>query len=71
VFNAANEECVDAFLAGRLPFNGIVDTVAEVVSEHGTPRGTGLTVADVLQAETWARGRACALAAKATAEAHA
>ncbi|MEV4874058.1 1-deoxy-D-xylulose-5-phosphate reductoisomerase [Streptomyces syringium] len=33
VFNAANEECVDAFLAGRLPFNGIVDTVAEVVAE--------------------------------------
>ena len=28
VFNAANEECVDAFLAGTLPFNGIMDTVA-------------------------------------------
>ncbi|GAA3042572.1 hypothetical protein GCM10020000_22000 [Streptomyces olivoverticillatus] len=38
VFNAANEECVDAFLSGHLPFNGIVDTVAEVVAEHGTPR---------------------------------
>ena len=37
VFNAANEECVDAFLAGRLPFTGIVDTVAAVVEEHGTP----------------------------------
>ncbi|AXI79658.1 1-deoxy-D-xylulose-5-phosphate reductoisomerase [Peterkaempfera bronchialis] len=59
VFNAANEECVDAFLAGRLAFNGIVDTVAKVVSEHGTPdRGTGLTVEDVLQAEAWARRRA-------------
>ncbi|MFI1963550.1 1-deoxy-D-xylulose-5-phosphate reductoisomerase [Streptomyces pathocidini] len=71
VFNAANEECVDAFLAGKLPFNGIVDTVAEVVAEHGTPRGAGLTVADVLEAETWARARARELAAKATAEAHA
>ena len=37
VFNAANEECVEAFLAGRLPFTGIVDTVAAVVEEHGTP----------------------------------
>ncbi|MGP4004330.1 1-deoxy-D-xylulose-5-phosphate reductoisomerase [Streptomyces sp. 8N706] len=71
VFNAANEECVDAFLAGTLPFNGIVDTVADVVAEHGTPRGTGLTVADVLQAEAWARARARELAAKATAEARA
>ncbi|MGW4238814.1 1-deoxy-D-xylulose-5-phosphate reductoisomerase [Streptomyces sp. NPDC004749] len=63
VFNAANEECVDAFLAGRLPFNGIMDTVTEVVEEHGGehghPReGTSLTVADVLEAETWARARA-------------
>ncbi|MGP3981207.1 1-deoxy-D-xylulose-5-phosphate reductoisomerase [Streptomyces sp. KR80] len=71
VFNAANEECVDAFLAGSLPFTGIVDTVADVVAEHGTPRGTGLTVADVLEAETWARARARELAAKATAEARA
>ncbi|GCD34474.1 1-deoxy-D-xylulose 5-phosphate reductoisomerase [Streptomyces chrestomyceticus JCM 4735] len=66
VFNAANEECVDAFLQGGLPFTGIVDTVAEAVAEHGTPaRGTSLTVADVLQAETWARARARELAARA------
>ncbi|KAA6215358.1 1-deoxy-D-xylulose-5-phosphate reductoisomerase [Streptomyces albofaciens JCM 4342] len=66
VFNAANEECVDAFLKGGLPFTGIVDTVAEVVAEHGTPAGgTSLTVADVLQAETWARARARELAARA------
>jgi 1-deoxy-D-xylulose-5-phosphate reductoisomerase len=72
VFNAANEECVEAFLAGRLPFNAIMDTVTEVVAEHGTPApGTSLTVADVLQAETWARARARETAAKATAEARA
>ncbi|MER7818086.1 1-deoxy-D-xylulose-5-phosphate reductoisomerase [Streptomyces sp. NPDC096153] len=75
VFNAANEECVDAFLAGRLPFNGIMDTVTAVVGEHGTPvRGTSLTVPDVLEAEAWARARArelAALAEKATAEARA
>ncbi|MEU7166490.1 1-deoxy-D-xylulose-5-phosphate reductoisomerase [Streptomyces morookaense] len=65
VFNAANEECVDAFLSGHLPFNGIVDTVAEVVAEHGTPAaGTRLTVPDVLQAEAWARARARELAAR-------
>ncbi|SDJ69716.1 1-deoxy-D-xylulose-5-phosphate reductoisomerase [Streptomyces indicus] len=59
VFNAANEECVAAFLKGALPFNGIMETVTEVVAEHGTPAaGTSLTVADVLEAETWARARA-------------
>ncbi|MFC8274843.1 1-deoxy-D-xylulose-5-phosphate reductoisomerase [Streptomyces sp. NPDC057271] len=75
VFNAANEECVEAFLAGKLPFNGIMDTVTAVVTEHGTPeRGTPLTVSDVLEAETCARARArelAVLAAKATAEARA
>ncbi|MEU6679618.1 1-deoxy-D-xylulose-5-phosphate reductoisomerase [Streptomyces sp. NPDC046853] len=72
VFNAANEECVDAFLNGALPFNGIMETVTEVVAEHGTPSaGTSLTVADVLEAETWARARARELTAKATAEARA
>ncbi|MGY0019066.1 1-deoxy-D-xylulose-5-phosphate reductoisomerase [Streptomyces sp. cg35] len=74
VFNAANEECVDAFLKGALPFNGIMETVTRVVEEHGTPgTGTSLTVADVLEAETWARARARELTAqdKAAAEARA
>ncbi len=72
VFNAANEECVDAFLAGRLPFTAIMDTVTAVVEDHGTPdRGTALTVADVLAAETWARARAREMAAKAAVEARA
>jgi 1-deoxy-D-xylulose-5-phosphate reductoisomerase len=58
VYNAANEECVDAFMAGRIPFAGIVDTVARVVSEHGGsgPRTAGLD--DVLGADSWARVRA-------------
>ena len=61
VFNAANEECVDAFLDGRLPFTGIVDTVAKVVAEHGNPgRGTTLALADVLEAEAWARATTAA-----------
>jgi 1-deoxy-D-xylulose-5-phosphate reductoisomerase len=72
VFNAANEECVAAFLDERLPFLGIVDTVAAVVAEH-TARGgeanagaglrNELCVADVLEAESWARARARELTA--------
>jgi 1-deoxy-D-xylulose-5-phosphate reductoisomerase len=57
VFNAANEECVAAFLDRRLPFLGIVDTVAEVLGEH-QPLGNPPSLADVLQAEQWARERA-------------
>ncbi|WP_406316355.1 1-deoxy-D-xylulose-5-phosphate reductoisomerase [Streptomyces sp. NBC_00118] len=75
VFNAANEECVDAFLNGALPFNGIMETVTKVVEEHGVPStttsGTSLTVADVLEAETWARARARELTAQATSTAEA
>ncbi|WP_059011635.1 1-deoxy-D-xylulose-5-phosphate reductoisomerase [Streptomyces specialis] len=66
VFNAANEECVDAFLAGLLPFTGIVDTVAQVVEEQGTAgSGTSLTLPDVLEAEAGARRRARELAGTA------
>lgn len=62
VYNAANEECVAAFAAGRLPFLGIVDTVAAVVEEHHTgTQGSlrnSLTLAEVEEAEIWARSRA-------------
>lgn len=34
VYNAANEECVEAFHAGRIGFLDIVDIVAAVVDEH-------------------------------------
>jgi 1-deoxy-D-xylulose-5-phosphate reductoisomerase len=58
VYNAANEECVDAFLSRRIPFSGIVDTVARVVSEHdGSARDIG-EIQDVLAADRWARDRA-------------
>jgi 1-deoxy-D-xylulose-5-phosphate reductoisomerase len=62
VYNAANEECVGAFLAGRIPFAGIVDTVAQVVSEHHDPAGRAVQLADILAADTWARRRAAELA---------
>ena len=60
VYNAANEECVGAFLAGALPFLAIVDTVAAVVAERRIAflSGTLCHVADVLSAEEWARARA-------------
>ncbi|CAB4956014.1 unannotated protein [freshwater metagenome] len=59
VYNAANEECVAAFLGSRLPFLAIVDTVAAVLEEYlsGSP-GNPRTVEDVLVAEGWARTRA-------------
>ncbi|TDD83216.1 1-deoxy-D-xylulose-5-phosphate reductoisomerase [Actinomadura darangshiensis] len=57
VYNAANEECVDAFRAGRLPFLGIVDTIARVVEEHGSGTPGDLTLDDVLAADGWARSR--------------
>ena len=65
VFNAANEESVDAFHAGALPFDGIVDTVRAVLADYAPehvlaaaghdPAPTGLTVDAVLAAEAWAR----------------
>ena len=56
VLNAANEECVAAFLAGRLAFPAIVDTVARVVDEH--PFRERPTLAEVLETESDARDRA-------------
>jgi 1-deoxy-D-xylulose-5-phosphate reductoisomerase len=64
-YNAANEECVAAFLAGRIPFTGIVDTVAQVVSEHDGAGSGELTVEQILAADQWARSRARELAGPA------
>ncbi|WP_026189588.1 1-deoxy-D-xylulose-5-phosphate reductoisomerase [Salinispora mooreana] len=57
IYNAANEECVAAFVAGRLPFLGIVDTLEQVLAE-APDFGEPGTVEDVLAAESWARGHA-------------
>jgi 1-deoxy-D-xylulose-5-phosphate reductoisomerase len=54
--NAANEEAVGAFLAGRLPFPGIASVVARVLDEHRPAER--LDLAAVLQAERWSRDRA-------------
>jgi 1-deoxy-D-xylulose-5-phosphate reductoisomerase len=61
VFNAANEECVAAFLYGSIRFVDIVDTVEQVVDEwndHPENNSSLLDVDTVLSAETWARRRA-------------
>lgn len=53
VYNAANEQAVDAFHEGRLSFLGIVDTIAEVVERHEPP--SELTLDTLAEAESWAR----------------
>jgi 1-deoxy-D-xylulose-5-phosphate reductoisomerase len=58
VYNAANEQCVQAFFDGRLGFVDIVDTVAAVVARHDVPSKEHLTVDDVLAADAWARAEA-------------
>lgn len=64
VYNAANEVAVSAFLAGRLSFPGIVDTVARVVSEHDRSRGgSSPGLEEILEADEWARARAQELTA--------
>ncbi len=56
--NAANEECVNAFLAGRIGFLDIVHTVDRVLNEHSGTSAAGLSLTAVLDAEVWARSRA-------------
>ncbi|MBN9141732.1 MAG: 1-deoxy-D-xylulose-5-phosphate reductoisomerase [Micrococcales bacterium] len=55
VYNAANEQAVDAFHARRVPFLGIVETVRRVVEAHAPGP---VTLEGVLAAEAWARDEA-------------
>jgi 1-deoxy-D-xylulose-5-phosphate reductoisomerase len=63
VLNAANEVCVAAFLAGRLNYLGIVDTVASVVDSFQTGLAPGTTpiLEQVTGADAWARAAASRL----------
>jgi 1-deoxy-D-xylulose-5-phosphate reductoisomerase len=54
VFNAANEQAVDAFHDGKIRFDQIVDTVTRVVDAHEAPSGM-LTRDTLTAAEAWAR----------------
>jgi 1-deoxy-D-xylulose-5-phosphate reductoisomerase len=57
VMNAANEEAVLAFHAGRLGFTDIVDTVSRVVEAHSAPEGE-LSREVLFDADAWARAHA-------------
>jgi 1-deoxy-D-xylulose-5-phosphate reductoisomerase len=52
VLNASNEEAVTAFLAGEMPFSGIVRTVERALSAFP---GGGDSLQDILDADRWAR----------------
>jgi 1-deoxy-D-xylulose-5-phosphate reductoisomerase len=60
--NAANEVCLEAFLAGSLDLAAVVDVVAQVVEEHELRELP--TLQQVLETEDWARTRARALTSK-------
>lgn len=55
VFNAANEQAVLAFHAGRIGYLRILDIVAEVVDAHAASE---LSIDAVYEAERWARASA-------------
>ncbi|MEY2945857.1 MAG: hypothetical protein RL243_617, partial [Actinomycetota bacterium] len=63
VYNAANEQAVEAFHRGRIGFNQIVDLIDRVVTSHDAERE--LTLEGVLAAEKWARDRADGIIARA------
>jgi 1-deoxy-D-xylulose-5-phosphate reductoisomerase len=58
VFNAANEQAVTAFHAGRIGYLEIVDTIRRVVDAH---EPQGMTLETVSEAEAWARATADAI----------
>ena len=53
VYNAANEQAVEAFLAGQIGFVEIVSIIDQVIEKHNPP--AALTLEGVLESETWAR----------------
>jgi len=67
VLNAANEEVVAAFVAGRLSFTAITDVLEQVLDAAGAWTADPATVSDVLAAEEWARAYARTVARTAAA----
>ena len=63
VYNAANEQAVEAFHDGLIRFDQIVDVISRVVDAHDAEKE--LTLDSVLEAERWARDRADAQMVKA------
>ncbi|MDH6197395.1 1-deoxy-D-xylulose-5-phosphate reductoisomerase [Mycobacterium frederiksbergense] len=58
VYNAANEEAAEAFLADRISFPAIVQTVGEVLHAADQWAAEPATVDEVLDAQRWARDQA-------------
>jgi 1-deoxy-D-xylulose-5-phosphate reductoisomerase len=58
VFNAANEELVAAFVAGRIGYTAITDELERVLTAADAWSADPATVADVVAAEEWARAHA-------------
>ncbi|HIT76368.1 MAG TPA: 1-deoxy-D-xylulose-5-phosphate reductoisomerase [Candidatus Avipropionibacterium avicola] len=70
VYNGANEECVEAFHAGRIGFCDITDIITEVLHRHLDEQdgaAAPLTLERVLAADAWGRTEAAA-ACRARAE---
>ena len=63
VYNAANEQAVEAFHSGKIGFNQIVDLIERVVASHDAE--SELSLESVLAAEKWARDRADGIIARA------
>lgn len=59
VYNAANEEAVEAFHQGKISFTRIVEIIEETLARHNPE--SELSLASVLDAEIWARQTANSL----------
>ncbi|HEY6137443.1 MAG TPA: 1-deoxy-D-xylulose-5-phosphate reductoisomerase [Thermoanaerobaculia bacterium] len=55
VLNAANEVAVERFLAGELPFTGIVEVVNRVLERHAPEVAPIGSIDDALRFDSWAR----------------
>jgi len=53
VYNAANEQAVEAFHDGKISFTAIVELIERVIEQHEPDRD--LSLESVLEAEIWAR----------------
>ena len=58
MLNAANEELVEAFVAGAIGYTDVTDLLGGVLEAADAWTGDPATVDDVLAAETWARAHA-------------
>jgi 1-deoxy-D-xylulose-5-phosphate reductoisomerase len=62
VYNAANEQAVEAFHDGKIGFLGILEIIRSVIDSHQPE--SKMTLEAVLSAESWARATADSLIAK-------